>query len=151
MWPKIVLWLFTIDLGIAFGAGLYEARIVLPQWQSLPPQEWTNTGIAFWVYVTTVPLTLLTLASLAAALRTRGPMRGWYLAAVCIVLLERAATFSYFIPTIVHLTSTQGLPSEQVAATLSQWSHLNYGRHLLSLAGWLAALRALSLSALRSG
>jgi len=27
---EVLLWLFVIDLGIAFGAGLYEKRIVLP-------------------------------------------------------------------------------------------------------------------------
>src|SRR5438876_117396 len=66
----IVLWLFVINLGIAFGAGLYEARIVVPQWLSPSPESglsWnaelarqSNTGMRFWVYVTTVPLTLLT-------------------------------------------------------------------------------------------
>lgn len=146
MWQQIVLWLFAINLGIAFGAGLYEARVVLPQWASIPPAEWPNTGVAFWVYVTTIPLTLLTLTSLVAAWMTRGPMRGWYLAAACIVLVERVATFSYFIPTMLRLTGTAGLPDAQVATTLSQWSLLNNGRHLLSLAGWLAALKALSLS-----
>ena len=30
--PDILLWLFVINLGIAFGAGLYEQRIILPQW-----------------------------------------------------------------------------------------------------------------------
>ena len=29
-----LLWLFVIDLGIAFGAGLYEHRIVVPRWLS---------------------------------------------------------------------------------------------------------------------
>ena len=28
----IFLWLFVINLGMAFGAGLYEARVVIPQW-----------------------------------------------------------------------------------------------------------------------
>jgi len=32
--PEILLWLFVINLGIAFGGGLYEQRIVLPQWFS---------------------------------------------------------------------------------------------------------------------
>jgi len=30
--PDILLWLFVINHGIAFGAGLYEQRIILPQW-----------------------------------------------------------------------------------------------------------------------
>jgi hypothetical protein len=146
MWKRIALWLFAIDLGVAFGAGVYEARVVTPAWQDLPPQAWPNTGLVFWVYVTTVPLTLLTLASVVAAWSTQGPMRFWYLCAVFFVLLERVATFSYFIPTMAGLMSAAGQTDADVGATLSQWSRMNHGRHLLTLAGWLAALKALSLS-----
>ena len=70
--PRILLWLFVINLATAFGAGIYESRVVVPQWQNTPPQTWTNTGLEFWVYVTTVPFTLLTLANLVAAWRERG-------------------------------------------------------------------------------
>ncbi len=146
MWKTIVLWLFVLNLGIAFGAGIYEARVVIPQWANIPPGEWPNTGIMFWAYVTTVPLTLLTIASLVAARSTRGPMRLWFLAAVFIVIAERLATFSYFIPTMVRLMGTEGLADAAVRATLSQWLLVNHGRHVLTLAGWLAALKALSLS-----
>ncbi len=31
---EALLWLFVLNLGIAFGAGLYEQRIILPQWFS---------------------------------------------------------------------------------------------------------------------
>ena len=30
--PTILLWLLVINLGIAFGAGLYEHRIVVSRW-----------------------------------------------------------------------------------------------------------------------
>lgn len=73
----VLLWLFVVNLGIAFGAGLYEQRIVLPQWFDRSSQSGvrvdgeamrrTNSGLRFWVYVTTVPLTLLTLLSLTIA------------------------------------------------------------------------------------
>jgi hypothetical protein len=100
----------------------------------------------FWVYVTTVPLTVLTIANLIAAWLTQGPMRFWYLAAVCIVIVERLATFSYFIPTMMRLMSTEGLADGDIKAALSQWLLMNHGRHVLTLAGWLAALKALTLS-----
>ena len=29
--PMLLLWLFVINLGIAFGAGVYEHRIVVPR------------------------------------------------------------------------------------------------------------------------
>jgi hypothetical protein len=28
--PRILLWLFVINLGTAFGAGIYESRVVVP-------------------------------------------------------------------------------------------------------------------------
>src|SRR5687767_68927 len=94
---KILLWLFVINLGIAFGAGLYESRIEFPRWLGPPAEssiQWNaeaarhaNTGLNFWVYVTTVPLTLLTLANLAAAWRSESVARGWWLAAALIILV----------------------------------------------------------------
>jgi hypothetical protein len=148
---KFLLWLFVINLGIALGAGIYEQRVVIPQWENIPPQEWTQTGALFWVYVTTVPLTLLTLANLVAAWLDRGPRRYWWLSAVAIIVVERIATFAYFIPTMLWLQGTEGLPEVEVRAALSQWLFLDYGRHVLTLAGWLAALKAFSLPSKRGG
>jgi hypothetical protein len=51
------LWLFVINLGIALGAGICEQRVIILQWENIPPQTWPNTKVQFWVYVTTVPLT----------------------------------------------------------------------------------------------
>ncbi len=149
--PRVLLWLFVVDLGIAFGAGIYESRVVVPRWESTPPQTWPNTGLDFWVYVTTVPLTLLTLANMVAAWLEQGPRRYWWLGAVAIVVGERIATFSYFIPTMLWLQGTENLPQTEVAATLSQWMLLDYGRHVLTLAGWLAALKAFSLPGKHGG
>lgn len=142
----ILLWLFVINLGIACGAGLYEARVVIPPWAEMPPKSWPNTGLMFWVYVTTIPLTLLTLANLIAAWLDRSARRRWWLGAGTIILLERIATFSYFIPTMIALTSSD-LPQPEVKAGLSQWLLFNHGRHVLTFAGWLAALKALSMPA----
>jgi hypothetical protein len=140
-----VLWLFVINLGIAFGAGLYESSVVIPPWAGMPIESWPNTGIRFWAYVTTVPLSLLTLASLYLASRSIGPDRSWWFAAALVVLMERIATFAYFIPTMVRLQRGSGMPDEETLATLAQWTWLNYGRHVLTLAGWLIAMRALTL------
>ena len=73
---EILLWLFTINLGIAFGAGLYETRIILPRWFIKSENRFlvnnkamneTDTGRKFWGFVTTMPLTLLTIANLIVA------------------------------------------------------------------------------------
>ena len=148
----ILLWLFVINLGIAFGAGLYEHRIVVPRWVAADDAggHWKaeqarrdDTGLRFWAYVTTGPLTLLALASLIAAWKSHGTVRTWWLAAALLVMADRALTFSYFIPTMVRLMDAADSPASVASAT--RWAHLNYVRHGLVLGGWLAALKTFSL------
>ncbi|TKT78191.1 DUF1772 domain-containing protein [Aquamicrobium sp. LC103] len=141
----IILWLFVIFLGISVGAGLYEARIMVPIWRDTPPETWLNTGIAFWAFVTTGPLTLLVLAGLYFSWRSVGPVRPWWLAALVVSVMERIATFAYFIPTMVWLQGQTGDAGAVVASTLETWTLLNHGRHVLSILAWLLALKALSL------
>jgi hypothetical protein len=114
-------------------------------WNAEAPRR-DDTGLRFWAYVTTGPLTLLTLASLVVAWRTSGPERGWWLTAALIVLGDRILTFSYFIPTMVGLLNAPDSPAAVAAAT--RWMSLNYLRHVLVLGGWLAALKAFSSRAL---
>ncbi|NJM72041.1 MAG: DUF1772 domain-containing protein [Scytonema sp. RU_4_4] len=151
---QILLWLFVINLGIALGAGLYEARIELPQWLIVLPEsgyQWNamgarqaNTGLRFWVYVTTVPLTLLTLVNAIAAWRSRGILRRWWLGAAGMAAADRIFTFSYFVPTMVKLMSGT-LPESEAVSTALQWANLNHFRHVIVLIAWLAALKAFSL------
>jgi hypothetical protein len=145
---RILLRLFVINLGIAFGAGLYEHRIVVPTW--IGATHWhpdiarrDDTGRRFWGGVTTLPLTLLTIVNLYAAWASSGPQRGWWLAASLAAAADRAVTFGYFIPVMVRLLATPDSP--QAVALAQRWSALNWLRHALVLTAWLAALEALVL------
>ena len=149
---KIVLWLFVIFLGIAFGAGLYESRVVVPQWTTAADgtAAWDaaavredDTGRRFWAFVTTGPLTLLTLISLVMAWRASGELRKWWLAAAATALADRIFTFAYFIPTMVRLMNADDTAAARAAA--SQWASLDYVRHGIVLAAWLLALKAFSV------
>lgn len=151
---EVVLWLFVVNLGIAFGAGLYEARIVVPQWLRFEPgagYRWdaaaarrANVGIRFWAYVTTGPLTFLTLASLGLAWWTNGAVRHWWLAGTVIAAAERVLTIGYFVPAMIVLARGDQPEERAVAAALS-WVNRGYVRQGAVLAAWLAALKALSL------
>ena len=147
----VLLWLFVLNLGIAFGAGLYEARIVVPDWIDASAAEpvWRadvarhdDSGRRFWVGVTTVPLTLLTLANLLVAWRAPRRLRRWWLGAAATALADRALTLSYFVPTMIGLMESPSSPGAVSAAV--QWTQLNHLRHLLVLAAWLAALKTFS-------
>jgi hypothetical protein len=150
-----LLWLFVINLGIAIGAGLYERRIVLPQWLSFSPgagYHWNaeaarqaDVGLRFWAYVTTIPLTLLTVASLVAAWWTPVEMRVWWLGAVAAIVIDRVTTFTYFIPTMLKLMREDAFGKSQAVAKALQWANLDYVRLAAVLVAWLMALKALSL------
>jgi hypothetical protein len=150
-----LLWLFVINLGIAFGAGLYEGRITIANWLISTPDggvHWNaeaarrdNTGLRFWVFVTTGPLTLLTIANLFGAWFAAGQLRTWWLAASIAALADRVFTFAYFIPTMVVLL--QAVDSVESVAIAQQWATLNQVRHALTLTGWVAALKAFALLA----
>lgn len=153
--PEILLWLFVINLGTAFGAGLYETRIVLPQWFTKTPgtgyqlnskaMNETDTGRKFWGMVTTVPLTLLTIANLILACQSSGHRHDWWLAASLIVLIERIGTFAFFIPTAIKLMQAESLSQSKISSLVVLWMRLNYVRNMLTLVGWLMALYVISL------
>lgn len=146
----IVLWLFVMNLGIAFGAGLYESRIVVPQWLRYSPESgytWdaaaareADVGLKFWAYVATGPLTLLMMAGWVFVWWAPDEVRLWWLIALGATLVERLLTFTYFIPTMIRLMRADA--NGQAAAKALQWVRLGYVRHAATLAAWLAALLA---------
>lgn len=148
---SFALWLFVINLGIVFGAGLYEARIEFAQWLVVLPQGeayWngeaaraSNTGLRFWVFSSTITLTLLTLINLVLALRSDPSIRKYWLTASFAALADRIFTFSYFIPTMISLMEDRTLSQSDAVKTAVLWGNLNHVRHLLILVAWIAALK----------
>ncbi len=148
----IALWLFVINLGIVFGAGLYEARIEFPQWLTVSPDgvtRWNaaaanaaDSGLRFWAFASTGSLTLLTLWNLFLAFRTNSGIRKWWLTAASVALAERIFTFVYFIPTMITLMQDASLSESEAVAKATLWGTLNHMRHILVLFAWLAALKA---------
>ena len=130
-----------MNLGVAFGAGIYEGRIVVADWITSSPDggihgdpeaaRRDNTGLRFWAFVTTGPLTLITLANLFAAWKAHDTLRSWWLAAAATTVAERVFTFSYFIPTMVSLIGREDSP--EAAATAMHWANLHYLRHAIVL------------------
>lgn len=146
-----ILWLFVINLGIVFGAGIYEHRIEFPLWLVAADDGsyfWdaqaaiaANSGLRFWVFISTGSLTILTLVNLVLALRSSGPIRKWWLSASVAALVDRIFTFSYFIPTMISLMYDQTLSTSAAVDMAYQWGLLNNLRHLLVLIAWLCALK----------
>ena len=149
---EILLGAFIINLGIALGAGLYEARIVLPLWfhkvnnnyqVNVEAMREIDTGRKFWGFVTTMPLTLLTIVNLVFACKAATPLYGWWLSATLIILLERIGTFIFFIPAAIKLQKGENLPVSKTSNMIFWWVRINYVRNGLTFAAFLIALKAL--------
>lgn len=150
-----LLWLFVVNLGLVFGAGIYEQRVVMPRWLERrrdAPARWhadalraDDVGRKFWVFAATIPLTVCTVASLVFAWRADDAAQAWWLAAASLAAVERLATAGYFIPVMVRLMRAPETPRLIDGAV--RWSRLNLLRHALVLAAWLSALRAFELAA----
>lgn len=150
----IVLWLLLINLGIAFGAGLYETRIEEPQWLTTHEsgqQTWNaqaarqaDTGLRFWVFVTSGPLTLLTLLSLILVWKTENGVRKWWLIALVFILIDRSMTFGYFIPTMIDLMSGD-LPNTKAVEVAQRWFFWNNIRHVASGLAFIFVIKTFSV------
>lgn len=115
-----------------------------PAWNAETARQ-DDPARRFWAFVTTGPLTLLTVASFFAAIYTPAPMRLWWLTAAALASAERVFTFGYFVPTMLALTRITTPGGEDLAAA-REWSNLNYLRQAILLAAWLAAMKTFALS-----
>ena len=77
------------------------------------------------------------------------PIRMWWLGGAVIILLERAATFGFFIPTALALMNGRESSETRAVSAAQRWIVLNRVRAMLNWVGWLAALKALSLLGVR--
>lgn len=147
LYVEILLWLFVMNIGIAFGAGIYEARIIVSEWVNSPSTyRWPDTGQKFWGFVTTVPLTILCIANLIVSFLFHGVGSDWWLISSIIIGIERVFTFSYFIPKMLKLQQgAESISEPQLKIMATQWMHLNYIRLTLTLIAWILAIEAFSL------
>ena len=154
---RIALWLFVIALALDLGAGVYEARIVVPLWAAGVPATLAagnpygrvaiDAGMRFWAYVTS-GVALLTVLALVLGFRAPAPQRVWQISAAVLELCVVAMTLLYFRPTLVRLFMGHGdgMTTEAIVSTVRRWVMLSNVRIAVSFVALCSALRALSLS-----
>jgi H+/Cl- antiporter ClcA len=74
--------------------------------------------------------------------------RKWALVAGLSGIIVMVATLFFFIPILqkTQVTRGAGLSGEEITTLVKQFKTWNWGRWLLLIGGWVAGLRALSLS-----
>jgi hypothetical protein len=151
----VLLWLLAIFVGVQFGAGWYEKLAVIPLWSDLPADQsfaamqdsaLYRSGRAFWPFVSPV-VALLAVTNLVLAWRGREVYRNWLLAASALMTTYAVFSYGYFVPEMLRFQSRGDTWSDgRIDSFVSWWTGLNILRMAIGGAGWLCALRALSLS-----
>jgi hypothetical protein len=146
----LLLCLLVVVLGIEIGAGLYEARVLVPLWSSAPPESLIHynlqtlrpmPGQRFWI-VSTPLVGLLGLANLVAGWRSTVATRRWWLLGAGGVVAIVVITFVYFVPALMGFERVRSGADGSLAASVNRWVILNWVRAAIYTVSWLCLLRA---------
>lgn len=149
---QIVLWFFVVSAGLLNGASAFEHVVLTPLWAGSLPEsvmEWPHGGIQGRFFMIASPL--YGLFSLVLAIGSRWlppPQRRWALAAGVSGIVVVVATIAFFLPILekTQVTRGAGLSGEEITRLVHQFEFWNVGRWAVLFGGWIAGLRALSLS-----
>jgi hypothetical protein len=155
-----LLWLLVIFVGIQFGGGLYEKLAIVPLWAEVPGDQVLDqmqasgmyrAGRAFWPFVS-VPVAILAALNLVVAWRSGAPQRRWWLTGAVLMCGYAVGSYGFFVPSMLALQAYgASWPAAEIESMVGLWTTLNWARMVVGAAGWLCALRALSLSRVGGG
>ena len=150
--PQLFLWLFVISAGLVSGGSIFERLVVTPLWAASPPEsvtQWQLGGIQGAFFGVASPLYGVFALGLAIAARWMPRrQRSWALMAGVSGVVTVVWTAAYFLPILqkTQVTAGAGLSGEEITSLVNQFHTWQWSRWALLIGGWLAGLRALSLT-----
>ena len=149
---QVVLWLFVLSAGIVTGGSIFEHTVLTPLWAGSPPEsvtQWQYGGLQgkfFKIASPTYALMALALVIVSWSMPAR--QRKWALVAGLSGIIVLLATIFFFLPILGKTQATRGagLSGEEITALVTQFKAWNWGRWAVLIGGWVAGLRAFSLS-----
>jgi hypothetical protein len=149
---RAILVLSVLSFGLLTGAMLLIGISIVGFWKSLPPSEFISwfASHSSRLGVIMIPLgsitVLVSLAALVVSWRLRSKQRQWsMIAALCALLVM--VSYPVFFAGANASFIAGGLSDSTVRALLDKWAVWHWGRTLLGLIGFVAAILALQSSA----
>jgi hypothetical protein len=149
---QVVLWLFVLSAGILTGGSIFEHTVLTPLWAGSPPEsvtQWQYGSIQGRFFRIASPTyALFSLALVVASWWMPRQQRKWALAAGLSGIIVLVWTILFFLPILGKTQATQGagLSGEEITRLVNQFKAWNWGRWAVLIGGWVAGLRAFSLS-----
>lgn len=141
-----------LSTGIVSGGSIFERVVVTPLWAGSLPEsvtQWEHGGIQGAFFGVATPL--YGLFSLLLAVVSRWMPRRqskWALVAGISGVVTLVWTVLFFLPILqkTQVTGGAGLSGEEITRLVEQFHTWQWGRWALLIGGWMAGLRALSLT-----
>ncbi|HEX8247582.1 MAG TPA: anthrone oxygenase family protein [Pyrinomonadaceae bacterium] len=149
---RVILRLYLLSLTILIGGGIFEHIVLTPLWAGSPPESvtaWQYGVVQAKFFGIASPLYgLFSLALIIASFWMPTEQRKWALAAGICGITVMLTTIFFFIPILSKTQATRGagLSGEEITRLTNQFVNWNYGRYVLMIGGWIAAMRAIILS-----
>jgi hypothetical protein len=146
------LWLFVLSAGILLGGSIFEGVVLTPLWAGSLPEsvtQWQYGSIQSRFFMVATPLYgLFSLALIIASWWMPRNQRKWALVAGTCGVVVVVATSFFFLPILQKTQATRGagLSGEEITRLVKQFETWHWGRWAVITLGWVAGLRALSLS-----
>jgi hypothetical protein len=153
---QVLMCTFIFSVGLGIGGGLYETRVVYPNWAGDPTpdglsEKLISSGQAgaarrYWPLVSPVSA-LLAIVNMFLAWDQVGMVRDLWLMSSIVIVLKSLGTYGYFVPTYVRRIAK---PNTMDAVTLRrlvrQWTGLSPLRIVVEIFAWITGMWALLLS-----
>ncbi|MDT4896068.1 MAG: hypothetical protein QOH25_1145 [Acidobacteriota bacterium] len=149
---QIPLWFFVLSAGILTGGSIFEHAVLTPLWAGSLPESvtgWPHGSIQGKFFMIASPLYFLfSLALIIVSWWMLQPQRKWALVAGVSGMIVMVSTFLFFLPILEKTESTRGagLSGEEITRLVNQFKTWHWARLAVLIGGWVAGLRAFSLS-----
>ncbi|HEX8171942.1 MAG TPA: hypothetical protein VF824_15505 [Thermoanaerobaculia bacterium] len=146
------VWLFVVSASLVAGASVFEHIVLTPLWAGSPPEsvtQWRYGGVQGRFFAAVTPFYgLFSLGLLLVVKWTLRRQRRWAAIAAVSGVIVVVWTIAFFLPILAktQVRAGAGLTPDEITMLVARFRLWHWFRAALLLGGWLAGLRALSLS-----
>jgi hypothetical protein len=152
---QILLCAFIFSVGMGIGGGVYETRVVYPNWIKEPTpnglgERLVSSGQAgaarrYWPLISPTSA-LLALINAFFAWHQAGLVRALWLTSSVLVIFKSAGTYAYFVPTYIRrIAKPETMDIMALRRVVRTWTNLSPLRVLVETFAWITGIWALMI------
>jgi hypothetical protein len=153
---QTLLCAFIFSVGLGIGGGLYETRVVYPNWSKDPTpdglsEKLISSGQAgaarrYWPLVSPASA-LFAIVNMFLAWDQVGIVRELWLMSSIAIVLKSLGTYGYFVPTYIRrIAKPNTMDTMTLRRLVRQWTGLSPLRIVVEIFAWITGMWALLLS-----